>query len=97
LGDVLDPHEAKSIGLINRVVPHDKLMDEARALARRLANGPPRALAFTKQILRRAIRAGLEEHLLLGDAIQPLCLASSDHREAIEAFASKRVPAFTGL
>jgi 2-(1,2-epoxy-1,2-dihydrophenyl)acetyl-CoA isomerase len=97
LGDIIEAHQAQALGLITRVVPHDMLMPEARALALRLADGPPRALAFTKQILRRAIRAGLEEHLALGEAIQPLCLASADHKEALDAFVEKRKPNFTGL
>jgi 2-(1,2-epoxy-1,2-dihydrophenyl)acetyl-CoA isomerase len=96
LGDILEPQRALALGLVNRVVPHESLLAEAGALAQRLADGPPRALAFTKQLLRRAARAGLEEHVLLGEAIQPLCLASAEHREAVDAFAGKRHPAFSG-
>ncbi len=97
LADVLSADRLKELGLVNHVVQHQQLLSEASALAQRLADGPPRALAFTKQILRRAARAGLEEHLLLGEAIQPLCLASLDHREALDAFAEKRRPAFRGV
>lgn len=97
LGDVLDARRAEALGIVNRVVPADGLMAEATTLARRLADGPPRALGFTKQILRQAARSGLEEHMSLGEAVQPLCLASGDHREALDALAAKRRPAFSGL
>jgi 2-(1,2-epoxy-1,2-dihydrophenyl)acetyl-CoA isomerase len=96
LGEVIEPEHALRLGLVNRVVPHDRLLEEARTLAGRLAAGPPRALAFTKLMLRRAVRAGLEEHLIAGEAIQPLCLSTDDHREALRALAEKRPPRFTG-
>lgn len=96
LGEIIDARRAMELGFINRVVPHERLLAEADALAQRLADGPGRALAFTKQMLRGVARAGLAEHLLLGEAIQPLCLASVDHREALSAFAEKRRPIFVG-
>jgi len=96
LGDVFDAQHAKALGLVNCVVPHECLIDEARKLADRLAAGPPRRLGFVKQLLRRAFHPDLEEHLLLGEAVQPLCLASADHREALVAFAEKRSPHFVG-
>lgn len=97
LGAVLSASELLQCGLINRVSKPSTLLSDAKALAGRLADGPPRALAFTKQILRRAAYADLEEHLMFGEAIQPLCLASDDHKEALSAFAEKRIPIFTGL
>lgn len=96
LGEVLDARRAEALGLVNRVVPHEKLMDEARALAKRLAEGPSRALGFTKRLLRQAVQADLEEHLAAGEAIQPLLLWTEDHREAVSAFGEKRPPRFTG-
>lgn len=97
LGTVLSSTEMLQAGLINRVTAQTDLMPQARTLALKLAAGPARALAFTKQILRRAAYADLEEHLMLGEAIQPLCLASGDHKEALKAFAEKRSPLFTGV
>lgn len=97
LGSVLSAEQIHGLGLINRVVEDGDLTVEASAIARRLADGPPRALAFTKQILRQAAYRDLGEHLLIGEAIQPLCLASDDHREALDAFAGKRTPRFTGV
>jgi 2-(1,2-epoxy-1,2-dihydrophenyl)acetyl-CoA isomerase len=96
LGDVFDARHAEALGLVNCVVPQECLLDEARKLADRLAAGPPRGLGFVKRLLRRAFHPDLEEHLLLGEAVQPLCLASADHREALVAFAEKRSPHFVG-
>src|SRR5262249_48595040 len=65
-------------------------------IAGRLADGPPRGLGFVKQLLRGAFHPDLEEHLQLGEAVQPLCLASADHREALAAYAENRKPLFVG-
>ena len=96
LGDVFDAWRAEALGLVNCVVPHEHLLEETHKIACRLADGPPRGLGFVKQLLRRAFHPDLEEHLLLGEAVQPLCLASADHREALAAFAEKRKPLFVG-
>ncbi len=96
LGDVLDARRAEALGLANRVVPHEHLMQDARALAARLAAGPPRALGFTKRLLRQAVQADLDEHLAAGEAIQPLLLWTEDHKEAVRAFGEKRPPRFSG-
>jgi 2-(1,2-epoxy-1,2-dihydrophenyl)acetyl-CoA isomerase len=96
LGEVLDARRAEALGLANRVVAHERLMEEARALAARLAAGPPRALGFTKRLLRQAAQADLDAHLALGEAIQPLLLCTEDHKEAVRAFGEKRPPRFTG-
>jgi 2-(1,2-epoxy-1,2-dihydrophenyl)acetyl-CoA isomerase len=96
LGDIFDARRAEALGLVNRVVPHERLLDETRVIARRLAEGPPRGLGFAKHMLRRAFHPDLEEHLMLGEALQPLCLASADHREALSALSEKRSPRFVG-
>src|SRR5262249_16568582 len=96
LGDVFDGRRAEALGRVNVVVPHERLLEETRKIAGRLADGPPRGLGFVKQLLRGAFHPDLEEHLQLGEAVQPLCLASADHREALAAYAEKRKPLFVG-
>ena len=54
-GEIIDAAEAYRIGMVNRVVPADKLMDEARAFAQRLANGPTRAIGLCKRMLTRCV------------------------------------------
>lgn len=96
LAEQLTAEDAWRLGLVNRVVDDGDLEKTALDLARRLADGPPRALGLAKQILRHAAQADLDEHLARGEAIQPLCLNTDDHKEAVAAFAEKRKPRFRG-
>lgn len=96
LGDQLSAADAKAMGLVNHVTSHAQLMEKARELAERLAAGAPRALGFCKQFLRKAVQADLEDHLLMGEAMQPLLLFSDDHHEAVAAFLEKRQPRYSG-
>lgn len=96
LGEPLSGDEAQRLGLINRLTEASHVQEEAAALARRLAEGPPRALAFCKRFLRDAVQGDLESHLAHGEAAQPLLISSEDHREAVAAFVEKRKPVFRG-
>jgi 2-(1,2-epoxy-1,2-dihydrophenyl)acetyl-CoA isomerase len=93
--DIIDAHEADRIGLINRVVPAADLERETLALARRIADGPPRVLAAAKALLDRAPGLDLESALHWEALTQGAMIASSDHREGLRAFFEKRPPLFT--
>lgn len=95
-GDVIGAAEALAIGLVSRVVPDAVLADTARALALRIAANPPHAVRLTKRLLREARTASLPTILETSAAMQALCHATDDHREAVAAFRDKRPPHFTG-
>lgn len=95
-GDMLGAAEALACGLVSRVVPNDRLMDEARALALRIAANPPHAVRMTKRLLREGRNASLAATLEMSAAAQALCHGTEDHREAVTAFLEKRTPQFNG-
>lgn len=94
--DTVDAQTAARIGLINRVVPADSLMEEANTLAAKLAKAAPIALALAKRGLNRAMESGLEEALDSEAQLQTIAGRSKDHREGVAAFVEKRPPRFTG-
>jgi 2-(1,2-epoxy-1,2-dihydrophenyl)acetyl-CoA isomerase len=96
VGDPIDAAEALRLGLVSRVVPGDQLLTEARALADRIAEGAPLALALTKEALGRSATIDLEEALEGEAKLQGITGASEDHAEGLAAFREKRPPRFRG-
>jgi 2-(1,2-epoxy-1,2-dihydrophenyl)acetyl-CoA isomerase len=96
LGDPVSAEDALDWGLINRVVPDADLMDDARALARRVAKGPTRSYAQSKRALNNSLMKIMDEQLDLEAQIQGEMTQSADFVEGISAFVEKREPNFTG-
>ena len=96
LADIIDAAEAERIGLVNRVVPHDRLFAEVDALAVRLAAMPPLQLAVIKRQLNDGSSHSMAEAIEFEDVAQALMFSSSDTAEAMIAFVDKREPRFTG-
>ncbi|MBI1796237.1 MAG: enoyl-CoA hydratase/isomerase family protein [Candidatus Eisenbacteria bacterium] len=94
LGDQVDAAEALRIGMVERVLPHDRLLDETRALAARLAAAPPHVLRAVKRTMRAGLERGLDECLADELETQAMCWNHADSDEGIRAFAERRAPAF---
>jgi 2-(1,2-epoxy-1,2-dihydrophenyl)acetyl-CoA isomerase len=94
--DPVDAATAERIGLVNRVVPAADLMTETKALAAKLAQAAPMALALAKRGLNRALESGLEDSLEYEAQLQSIAGRSKDHAEGVAAFVEKRPTNFTG-
>jgi 1,4-dihydroxy-2-naphthoyl-CoA synthase len=95
-GDMVNASSALAMGLVSRVVPDDKLMEEAMALANRIAANPPQALRWTKRLIREGQQIRLDTLLEMAASFQALVHTTADHREAATAFVEKRKPVFRG-
>ena len=94
--DRVDAATCLEIGIVNRVVPNDQLMNETMQLARRLAAGPTVAYGLMKANLDRAIRADLDTCLAHEAEGTVTSAGTADHRGAVRAFVEKRKPSFEG-
>lgn len=95
-GDIIDAHEAKRIGIFNRVVPADQLEDATMQLAKRLAQGPAQALALSKETVEKVRNMDLDEGLRCEEAAKLASLKTAEVREGIIAFVDKRQARFPG-
>jgi 2-(1,2-epoxy-1,2-dihydrophenyl)acetyl-CoA isomerase len=95
-GEILDAQEAARIGMVNRVVEHDRLEGETMVLAERIASGPTIAYARMKENLNRGESSDLMTLLDQEALNMRLSGSTNDHREAARAFVEKRQPTFKG-
>jgi 2-(1,2-epoxy-1,2-dihydrophenyl)acetyl-CoA isomerase len=93
---LLDAKEALALGMVNRVVPDDRLEAETMALAARLAQGPRVALRYMKRNMNAAESGTLKDLLDLEAWHHSRTGMTEDHREAARAFVEKREPTFRG-
>ncbi|MFT9597619.1 enoyl-CoA hydratase/isomerase family protein, partial [Mesobacillus sp.] len=84
------------LGVINYLVPVEKLQEETLKLAGQLANGPTRAYGMIKKLVDHSMTATLEEILEQERITQTMMVSTEDHQEGIAAFKEKRKPKFTG-
>ena len=95
-GERISAQAAEKIGLINKVVPADKLMDEVYKLATILASKSPLAMAVSKRAFNLALRGALENTINFEASLQSILVSSEDHKEAVKAWLEKRKPVFKG-
>jgi 2-(1,2-epoxy-1,2-dihydrophenyl)acetyl-CoA isomerase len=95
-GDTFDVREAERLGLVNKVVPHEQLLDAARELAAKIANGPSVAIELIKRGVYRGVQNDLEPQLEFETLAQRICFQTEDFKEGITSFLEKREPKFKG-
>lgn len=95
-GELINAEEALQIGFINRVVPQDKLMEEAETIAQRIARNGPLALQRIKESVINCLGLTLEEGLAKEQIMGREVFHSEDAKEGPQAFLEKREPKFTG-
>jgi len=96
IGEMISASEAEKIGLINKVVSHDKLLDEALKLAQHLLTRAPVALGLVKRILWNCVNVDMATGRTLESLAQSILIKTEDHKEGIKAFREKRKPKFQG-
>jgi len=96
LNEPLSAERAKEWGLVRDVVDDARLLDEAKALAARLADGPTRALVATRQLLEESEHASYADQFRREIELQMVIRESADAQEGRKAFVEKRKAQFTG-
>lgn len=96
LGDMIDAQEAYRVGLVNKVVPADLLMEEAMSWAEKIKALPKLAVQYAKEALLRGVNFGLDQGLAHESYLFALACSTEDKREGVAAFLEKRSPNFVG-
>jgi enoyl-CoA hydratase len=95
-GDMIDAQEAYRIGLVNKVVPADQLMEEVRVLGKKLASKPPLALKAAKDAVDYGADMSLAAALEFENRLFAILSGSADKAEGVSAFLEKRKPEWRG-
>src|SRR5216683_4635086 len=95
-GRIFDAPEALKIGLINEIIPSEKLMDRARAQAAQLMESSPLSLAYTKRLLTEHARAELDTQIEAAVQENAAIRTTADFREGVTSFLKKRKPVWSG-
>lgn len=86
---IVEPDEALSIGMIDRIAPADDLLAQAHAWAKELTIGSATAVALTKEIIDKTFERSDEEIFAMGRQAQAVCYTTAEHRKSVEDFLNK--------
>jgi len=89
-GRELTGAEAAALGLVNHVVPHERLLEEAHGWAARVTAVPDAIVSLAKPLLRRAADATWEQAIAMEEFAEPMCFTTAGHRDAVDRFLGRR-------
>ena len=92
--DVINAEEAYRIGLVNKVVAPEDLLDESMAMARKIASKAPLAVRYAKEAINRGIETDIETGISIESDLFGLCFSTEDQKEGMQAFLGKREAQF---
>jgi enoyl-CoA hydratase len=95
-GDIIDAQEALKIGLVEKVVPPEKLMETAKEMAQKIASKGPIAIRLSKKAIHEGLQMDLDRGLALESSYFGAVCSTQDKLEGISAFLEKRKPQFKG-
>lgn len=95
-GEPITAAEAERLGIVNKVVPPEELMETALAMARTVAERAPQAVRMAKQLVNDGVEAPLETAITMETGMTATLYETHDAQEGIKAFFEKRSPVFTG-
>lgn len=95
-GDRIDPETALRMGLISKICPHEKIMEETVEFAKRIAKNPTYSMGVIKWLVHRSIEVDFEESMKLAGVAQTIARETFDHKEGVQAFIEKRKPQYKG-
>ncbi|MFJ4779258.1 enoyl-CoA hydratase/isomerase family protein [Streptomyces sp. NPDC088762] len=95
-GDAVAAADAERLGLVNKVVPAEELEQTARAWAERLAQGPTRAIAMTKQLVNASLDGDRAAALAAEATAQEVNMTTADATEGVASFVERRTPKYLG-
>jgi 2-(1,2-epoxy-1,2-dihydrophenyl)acetyl-CoA isomerase len=95
-GEMIPAARALEIGLVNRIYPDDRLVDEALGFAHRIAAGPPLAYTSMRRLLVQSLDTGMRDFMELEESYQQRMRLSQDSVEGFASFLEKRPPVFRG-
>ncbi len=95
-GSMIPAKDALAIGLVNRVLPGERLLDEAREYAQTLLKRAPQSLGLAKKVLNNVANMDQTTAVVMEGLAQSILLRTEDHQEGLRAFREKRKPQFGG-
>ena len=96
VAEPLTADDAKQLGVVDEVCPSDKLLEEAKAIARRIAENAPLAVKANKRLITESMYKTILESIKFEEEIAEVTYSSEDYIEAVKAFFEKRKPIFKG-